>query len=88
MGTRNPERGSLQNLGWLADQGYELEARCPGCGREARIATIPLAKRWGYYARIADIAGKLRCRICRAKAITLKPVKWSVGVPEKRRPER
>jgi hypothetical protein len=86
MGTRHPDREPWNNLGYLADNGYELAVRCPGCDRRTRIPVIPLAKRYGYYKHVDAVACRLRCQRCHQKGAEVRRVKWSDGIATGWRP--
>lgn len=75
MATRNPERDGSANLGWLADNGYVLEAKC-GCNRITSVPVIPLAVKLGRRADTMDAARKLKCQSCGRRYPELRWLKW------------
>ena len=80
MGARNPNYVPGRNLGYLADNGYELAVHCPGCDRKARVAIHPLARRLGPYRTIDVAALKLKCGRCGRKGVDVKKVKWDQDI--------
>jgi hypothetical protein len=87
MGSRR--RDPTLTLGYLADNGYELAVHCTGyelavhctgCDRNARVAVIPLAKRFGYFASMYQAAARLKCGRCGRKGVEAERIKWSDGI--------
>ena len=88
MGSRNPNYTPHQNLGWLADNGYELEAHCTGCDRRQRIALHPLARRFGAFMSVAALSAKLKCGHCNRKMPELVRRRWDQEIDLPWRPSR
>ena len=86
MGSINPDRHPNDTLGYMADNGWEIDVHCPGCDRRERIVPNWLAKRYGYYRDYRSIAHMLKCRRCDRKGMEVRRVKWSEGVPRGWRP--
>ena len=86
MGTANPARYPYDLLGYMVDNGWEMEVHCPGCDRRDRVVANPLAKRFGYYRDFRSVAHLLKCNRCERKGMEVKRVKWDNGVSRGWRP--
>jgi len=84
MGARNPERDAIITLGWLADNGYVLQAVCGGCKRATPIQVIPLAARFGRQATTLTAARYMKCIGCGKHFPDLHWMKWDKLFPPKR----
>ena len=58
MGTANPDRYPNDLLGYMVDNGWEIDVHCPGCDRRERIAANRLAKHFGYYRDFRSIGAR------------------------------
>ena len=86
MGSVNPDRYPNDLLGYMVDNGWEIDVHCPGCDRRERIAANRLAKHFGYYRDFRSIAHLLKCNKCERKGMEVKRIKWNDGVPRGWRP--
>jgi hypothetical protein len=51
---------------------YDLELRCGACGHQRTTLPESLARIFGWSAKLADVAARLRCSRCDAKRCELR----------------
>jgi hypothetical protein len=82
MGTRNPQREAIITLGWLADNGYVLQATCGRCEHQTSVQVIPLAIKLGRQATMHEAARRMKCRQCGKRVPDLAWIKWDRLLPQ------